>query len=85
MRQDFTLEVNVNILLERHVFVVPQVGIGFGVAVLVGANVGGFVPLRERAENRLNQRCGNCQVRSLKTFFSFLVNASRFLATGSPS
>ena len=41
------LEVDVDIFLERNVFGVSDVGIGFRIAVFVAADFGGFVPFAE--------------------------------------
>jgi len=53
---DFPLEVLVDVFLQRHVLVVPQVGIRLRVAILVLANVGRLVALGQRGQDRLLDR-----------------------------
>jgi hypothetical protein len=55
--QNFAGQVGGYILLERNVFVVAQLGVGFG-SVLELANLGALVAFNERVENGLLQRGG---------------------------
>ena len=48
MRQDFALKIGVDVFPKRHIFIIAQIGVGFRLAVFVGADVGvfrGFAPL----------------------------------------
>lgn len=55
VRPDFAVEIRINVFLERYVFVIAQLRIGFGIAVGVTANLGCLVAFGERCEDGLAQ------------------------------
>lgn len=63
MRAHFAVKISVNIFAQRHGFVIAQFRIGIGIALAVGANVGGFIALAQGVADRLLLGCGEVHPR----------------------